>query len=115
MGKTARKKGDADILQEMEYVRVPFSDPRGIRVDHNLSDREVELLQYLATHQDRAITRDEILERVWGLDPAGITTRTIDMHVARLREKLRDDPTRPQIVLTVRGRGYMLANGCHES
>ena len=57
----------------------------------------------------RAISRDEILSRVWRLDPSGINTRTIDMHIARLREKLRDDSTRPAIILTVRGKGYMLA------
>ena len=47
---------------------------------------------------------------MWGLDPGGIETRTIDMHVARLREKLGDDPTQPAIILTVRGTGYMFAD-----
>jgi DNA-binding response OmpR family regulator len=46
---------------------------------------------------------------VWQIDPRGISTRTIDMHITRLREKLRDDPEQPQIVLTVRGKGYMFA------
>jgi DNA-binding response OmpR family regulator len=73
-----------------------------------LSGREVELLRYLARHRDRAISRDELLERVWGIDPANLNTRTIDMHVARLREKLGDDPAEPRIILTARGRGYML-------
>jgi DNA-binding response OmpR family regulator len=90
-------------------------DRREIRFDDGerceLSERELELLRYLATHIGRAISREEILARVWGLDPVGITTRTIDMHVARLREKLHDDPAQPRIVLTVRGRGYMLASG----
>jgi DNA-binding response OmpR family regulator len=72
-----------------------------------LSDREVELLRYLASHPGRALSRDEILARVWRLDPKGITTRTIDMHVANLREKLRDDPEKPRVLLTVRGKGYM--------
>lgn len=74
-----------------------------------LSEREQQLLQYLASNSGRAISRDELLARVWGLNPAGITTRTIDMHVARLREKLHDDPGSPRIVLTVRGQGYMFA------
>ena len=72
-----------------------------------LTDREVTLLRYLAANPGRAISRDEILTRVWRLDPRGIDTRTIDMHIARLREKLRDDPDEPAIVLTVRGVGYM--------
>jgi len=76
-----------------------------------LSEREAELLRYLACNARRAISRDEILQRVWGIDPLGAETRTIDMHVARLREKLRDDPAHPRIILTVRGKGYMLAQG----
>jgi two-component system alkaline phosphatase synthesis response regulator PhoP len=75
-----------------------------------LSEREAELLRYLACNNGRAISRDEILSRVWRLDPAGITTRTIDMHIARLRDKLRDDPQEPTIIRTVRGKGYMLAD-----
>lgn len=74
-----------------------------------LSEKEAELITYLAVHPDRAISRDELLQRVWGLDPRGVTTRTIDMHIARLREKLGDDPNAPSFVTTVRGKGYMLS------
>jgi DNA-binding response OmpR family regulator len=81
----------------------------GERVE--LSDKEVELLRYLATNAGRAISRDELLRRVWQIDPRGVSTRTIDMHITRLREKLRDDPEEPQVVLTVRGKGYMIAAG----
>ncbi|MFH1748806.1 MAG: response regulator transcription factor [Planctomycetota bacterium] len=71
-----------------------------------LSEREGELLRYLAVNSGRAVSRDEILSRVWRVDPQGIETRTIDMHVARLREKLRDHSGQPRIVVTVRGKGY---------
>jgi DNA-binding response OmpR family regulator len=74
-----------------------------------LSEREASLLEYLASNAGRAISRDEILSRVWMLNPRGVTTRTIDMHVARLRDKLGDDPADPTVVLTVRGTGYMFA------
>jgi len=74
-----------------------------------LTDREVTLLRYLAANSGRAISRAEILTRVWRLDPRGIDTRTIDMHIARLREKLRDDPEKPRVIVTVRGTGYMFA------
>lgn len=73
-----------------------------------LSEREWALLEYLAVHAERAVSRDEILSRVWHVDPHGFETRTIDMHIARLREKLRDDAARPQVILTVRGQGYKL-------
>jgi DNA-binding response OmpR family regulator len=92
-------------LADLERHEVRFDD--GGRCE--LSEREWQLLQYLARHAGRAVSRDEVLARVWGLNPAGITTRTIDMHIARLREKLRDDPGHPRIVRTVRGQGYMLA------
>jgi DNA-binding response OmpR family regulator len=92
-------------LADLEGNEIRFDD--GGRCE--LSEREQQLLHYLACHAGRAVSRDELLARVWGLNPAGITTRTIDMHIARLREKLHDDPGSPRIVLTVRGQGYMIA------
>ena len=74
-----------------------------------LSQKECELLRYLVLNNGRAIARDEILASVWRIDPNGVSTRTIDMHVARLREKLRDDPASPNVLKTVRGKGYMMA------
>ena len=88
-------------------------DRREIRFDNDpnkrvdLSEREAELLKFLAQNNGRAISRDELLSSVWRLSPKGISTRTIDMHVARLREKLRDNSGEPKILLTVRGKGYM--------
>lgn len=91
-------------------------DRREIRFDTaglervELSEREAELLKYLACNNGRAISRDELLSSVWRLSPKGISTRTIDMHIARLREKLRDNSGEPKILLTVRGKGYMFQN-----
>ena len=93
-------------LADLERREVRFTD--GGRSE--LSERECELLRYLAMNPGRAISREEILSRVWRLDPNGIETRTIDMHVARLREKLRDDGAQPHVLLTVRGKGYMFAS-----
>lgn len=70
-----------------------------------LSEREAELLRYLVAQGGRAVPRDELLRQVWGLDPKNIETRTVDMHVAHLRQKLRSQ----NAVLTVRGKGYMIA------
>ncbi|MCA9206061.1 MAG: response regulator transcription factor [Pirellulaceae bacterium] len=80
-----------------------------------LSEREAELLRYLVANSGRAISRDELLSNVWRITPQGISTRTIDMHVARLREKLRDDSADPRVLLTVRGKGYMFANSTGEA
>lgn len=91
--------GTADLSRcELRYTDGGRSD---------LSQREADLLRYLATNPGRAISRDEILENVWGMDPRGVSTRTIDMHIARLREKMRDNEGEPQVILTVRGKGYM--------
>jgi DNA-binding response OmpR family regulator len=79
----------------------------GTRFD--LSEREMQLLRYLAGNRGRAVAREEILRRVWRIDPDKIETRTIDMHIARLREKLQDNPSEPEIIVTVRGKGYMFA------
>ena len=79
-----------------------------------LSEREVELLRYLSANAGRAIAREELLANVWRIAPQGVSTRTIDMHITRLREKLRDDPARPTVLLTVRGKGYMFQNTEHQ-
>jgi DNA-binding response OmpR family regulator len=91
----------------LDFARCEVQFDEGGREE--LSERERDLLRYLARHSDRAITREELLSNVWKIDSRGVTTRTIDMHVARLREKLRDTGSEPRILLTVRGKGYMLA------
>jgi DNA-binding response OmpR family regulator len=70
----------------------------------DLSERENELMRYLVKNPGRVISRDELLRSVWRVEPR------VDVHVARLREKLGDDASRPQIILTVRGKGYMYGN-----
>lgn len=90
-----------DGVLDFSRREVRFSDER-----IELSEKEAELLHYLASNCDRAISRDELLASVWRLTPKGLTTRTIDMHIARLREKLRDPPGAPRLLLTVRGKGY---------
>jgi DNA-binding response OmpR family regulator len=105
-----RQRGDVETFEipggevDLSRCEVRFTD--GARAE--LSEREVDLLRYLASNPGRALSRDEILTRVWRLSPAAHgRTRTIDMHVARLREKLRDPKSKPAVILTVRGKGYM--------
>lgn len=75
-----------------------------------LSEKEVDLLRYLAANHGRAIHREELLKSVWQIDPKGADTRTVDMHVARLRDKLSDPAHNPRLLLTARGIGYLLAH-----
>jgi len=76
-----------------------------------LSRTESELLRYLAANSGRPVSRDEILANVWRLDPARVSTRTVDMHIVKLRHKLGDNPQKPRRLLTVRNTGYMLIKG----
>ncbi|HXU44300.1 MAG TPA: response regulator transcription factor [Thermoanaerobaculia bacterium] len=73
-----------------------------------LTDLEARLLRYLAADGGRLVPRDELLVRVWQIDPRKVLTRTVDMAVARLRRKLRDTEAEPRILITARGRGYRL-------
>jgi two-component system response regulator RegX3 len=71
----------------------------------HLTAREVGILRWLHRHQNRAVSRSELLERVWGTS-GDLQTRTVDMTVAKLRQKIERDPTAPRIVVTVTGAGY---------
>jgi two-component system response regulator RegX3 len=74
--------------------------------------REVELLKYLAANAERPVPREELLHRVWGYARgADIETRTVDIHVAKLRRKIEPDPAEPCHLVTVRGAGYRLRLG----
>ncbi len=93
-------------MADLERMELRFTE--GGREE--LSDRECGLIEYLAAHRGRAISRDELLRRVWRIEPKHMETRTIDMHIANLRAKLRDNGGEPKFLLTVRGKGYMLSN-----
>ncbi|HMB72858.1 MAG TPA: response regulator transcription factor [Gammaproteobacteria bacterium] len=71
--------------------------------------REMDLLQYLARQSGRPVAREELLARVWGYaNHLEIETRTVDIHIAKLRRKIESDPSNPQTIVTVRGAGYRL-------
>ena len=71
--------------------------------------REMDVLQYLASHADRPVPRDELLNKLWGYAKnIDLETRTVDIHVAKLRRKIEEDPARPSHLITIRGAGYRL-------
>ena len=74
-----------------------------------LSETETALFRYLVINRERAVSRDELLTKVWGIGTAGLETRAVDMHVARLRAKLKDPngEESPEAIVTVRSHGYM--------
>ena len=71
----------------------------------DLSGLELKILRYLVEHRGAVLTRDELLEKVWGYDAMPVT-RTVDVHIASLRQKLEENPSRPEYILTVHGMGY---------
>lgn len=96
-------------IHQLGAIRV---DVRGTEVTRDgqpvyLSAREFQLLRYFVEHARITLSRDELLREVWGYQ-GGIFTRTVDVHVASLRQKLERDPKRPDLILTVSGIGYKL-------
>jgi two-component system response regulator RegX3 len=106
-----RRRGDADDVAETALE----SGPVRMDVDRHvvtvrggtvqLPLKEFELLQVLLRNADRVLTRMQLIDRVWGADYVG-DTKTLDVHVKRLRSKLEKDPSNPQHLVTVRGLGY---------
>jgi DNA-binding response OmpR family regulator len=81
---------------------------REVRLDGQplaMKPKEYELLLYLAQHHGQALSREQILQSVWGWDFTG-DSRTVDVHMRWLREKIEPDPANPERILTVRGAGY---------
>ena len=94
--------GDLEILPDA-YVAKKYGE------ELELTHREFELLYHLATHIGQVITREHLLETVWGYDYFG-DVRTVDVTIRRLREKIEDTPSRPDYILTRRGVGYYMRN-----
>lgn len=92
-------------------VTVDIRNLRGNRAGEALTftRREVEILAYLHANNARPVSREELLSKVWGYGRnLGIETRTVDIHIAKLRRKIEPDSARPRYLITVRGAGYRL-------
>ena len=92
---------------EFGLVRVDFARSACRKGEQpvDLSAKEMDLLRYLVNQRGQTLTRENILHHVWR-EQAFITPRTVDVHIAWLRQKLEEKPDRPQYILTVRGEGY---------
>jgi two-component system, OmpR family, response regulator VicR len=75
----------------------------------DLTHREFELVHYMARNSGKVMTREHLLQAVWGFEYFG-DVRTVDVTIRRLREKIEDDPSRPEYIMTRRGLGYMMRN-----
>ena len=110
-----RRRGDAaeappgDGVLEAGRVRMDV-ERHVVAVDGEMVPlplKEFDLLEYLLRNAGRVLTRGQLIDRVWGADYVG-DTKTLDVHVKRLRSKLEPDPANPTVLLTVRGLGYKL-------
>ena len=108
------------ILRRLPATNAPLADVYAfgdVRVDSrravvtragepvDLAAREYQLLRFLIENRETVLSRDELLDRVWGYDSMPIT-RTVDVHIGQLRQKLEPNPRAPQYILTVHGLGY---------
>ena len=104
-----RRPGARQKFEECAFgdVRVHLRGRQAFKAGREvrLTRKEFDLLRYLVEHRGEVITRDRLLDEVWGYDQFP-TTRTVDTHILRLRQKFEDDPERPQFILTVHGQGY---------
>ena len=94
----ALEVGDVSLDPDSHEVWI-----RGAKV--NLPLKEFELLTLLLDHAGRVLTRDQLIDRVWGPDYVG-DTKTLDVHIKRLRSKVEEDPSDPVRIVTIRGLGY---------
>ncbi|MGD8328650.1 MAG: response regulator transcription factor [Acidobacteriota bacterium] len=105
----AGERGSPVNAVEFGDVRVDFRSAEATRAGEpvGLAAKELELLRYMAENAGSVLSRDELLDSVWGYD-AMPSTRTVDVHIARLRQKLEANPSTPKFIVTVRGLGYKL-------
>jgi DNA-binding response OmpR family regulator len=106
----ASRPGAAPEIVEIGDAKVNFSahSLHAFGTDHALSFYEVELLRLLVERAGQPVSRDEILQKIWGLD-ASPTNRTVDNFIVKLRKKIEKSPDKPAHILTVYGFGYKLA------
>ncbi|MCD9155181.1 response regulator transcription factor [Aeromicrobium duanguangcaii] len=106
----AAEEPDDDAVIEVGAVRMDI-DRHLVSVDGQevkLPLKEFELLEFFLRNSGRVLTRGQLIDRVWGADYVG-DTKTLDVHVKRLRAKIEDDPAHPTVLTTVRGLGYKYA------
>lgn len=104
-----RASGSVPGAEEYRFgnVVVHFgrAEARKAEVELVLTARELRLLRFFLENRGRVVSREQLLDEVWGYEQTPFT-RTVDMHVAKLRKKIEDDPARPRFLLTVHGLGY---------
>lgn len=103
------KSGPAEILK-LGQVKIDLNEGKVYKPENvveELSTREAEMIEYLLTHANSPISRDDLLEKVWRYEYS-TNTRTVDVHISKLRAKVEMNPDDPKYLVTLHGVGYML-------
>jgi two-component system alkaline phosphatase synthesis response regulator PhoP len=104
----ARKENLRPVLRyQFGAVQLDFEKAEALKngIPVSLAGKEMQLLRYLIDHRGKVLSRDELLQEVWEYQ-SDVSTRTVDVHIAWLRQKLESNPQSPKHILTVRGSGY---------
>jgi two-component system alkaline phosphatase synthesis response regulator PhoP len=104
----ARKENLRPVLRyQFGAVQLDFEKAEALKngMPVSLAGKEMQLLRYLIDHRGKVLSRDELLQEVWEYQ-SDVSTRTVDVHIAWLRQKLETNPQSPKHILTVRGSGY---------
>jgi len=109
--RTAMEQGAGDVLTAAGGLRIHLDSYQVFKHDKplELTQREYDLLAFLAGHPGKVYSRGDLMEQVWNYGYVGEDVRTVDVTVRRLREKIEDDPANPELILTRRGVGYYFA------
>jgi two-component system response regulator RegX3 len=113
-----RRAGSSDpdqhLIQLGDRVTIDTRnlEAKGDAMNCKFTRREMEILRYLHTHRERPVPREELLHKVWGYAKnLDLETRTVDIHIAKLRRKIEPESNEPRYLVTVRGAGYRLLSG----
>ena len=109
--RTAMEQGAGDVLTAAGGLRIHLDSYQVFKHDKplELTQREYDLLAFLAGHPGKVYSRGDLMEQVWNYGYVGEDVRTVDVTVRRLREEIEDDPANPELILTRRGVGYYFA------
>jgi DNA-binding response OmpR family regulator len=106
----ARAVGQTFKFADLDVDIAALKIRRGTK-EIEISKREAAIIQYFAANPNRVVSREELYKEVWNDTMTELGTRTVDMHIAKLRSKIERDPASPQIITTVRGAGYKYGIG----
>ena len=101
LAKKSPEKSDSRVKDDALKKKKSQKDFSGI----DITERELRLIQFFHRHPGEVLSRDTLLNEIWGINYLG-TTRTLDQHIAKLRKKIEADPSTPKLITTIHGIGY---------